>query len=124
MKFLRLMLIVFAIGFSSNSNAVPYTVMGVRSCGNWNEDRAEQSRAEQSNSRLDVLNSIIVVLPDTAWLMGYLSGIAESEKKNFLENVSGESLIFWINNYCQKNPLDKLDDAANVLVKELIKRMH
>jgi hypothetical protein len=40
MKFLRLLLIAFAIGFSTNSNAV--TVKGMKNCGAWVKNRAEQ----------------------------------------------------------------------------------
>jgi len=57
------------------------------------------------------------------WLMGYLSGL--NTAKAFpgydpLQSVnSSDQLILWMDNYCQKNPMSSLVDAATHLYIEL-----
>ncbi|MGA7749618.1 MAG: hypothetical protein WCA63_05675 [Gallionella sp.] len=104
MKFLRLMLIVFAIGFSSDSNAVAY--MGVTSCEEWvNRHSTNDSSMEE-------------------WILGYLSGLAAANNIDLLKGAQRKSLFSWMDNYCQKNPLKRIDSGAHDLALELIKRMN
>jgi hypothetical protein len=110
MKFLRLMLIVVAMMFSTNSNAL--IVMGNPSCGQWVKDRALQA-GDQTDA-----------LINKAWLVGYLSGLATSKRINFLKNSEAESIYLFMDNYCQKNPLNYVDNGADELAADLIKRMH
>jgi hypothetical protein len=109
MKFLRLVLIVFAIGFSTNGNASTekFTMIDAVSCGKWIEDHDAQPKSWPAAL-------------DEAWLVAYLSGLASGLKEDFLKTPDPNSLILWIDNYCRKNPLEDLSDAGNLLGKELI----
>ncbi|MGA7749616.1 MAG: hypothetical protein WCA63_05665 [Gallionella sp.] len=100
-----LMLFMFAIGYSTNSNAV--MLKGAIPCGEWVSTRS-------------TLNAMIY----DYWLIGYLSGVADSKNKNFLQGTDTASFELWMDNYCQKNPLDTIGDGGHELANELIKRTH
>lgn len=107
MKLFIVMLIVFSIGFSTNSNAVD--VIANRTCGVWAKDHAASSwEAAQ----------------DDSWLYGYLSGYAMESRVDFLHSTDADSIILWMNNYCNTNPLDYISVGVIKLKKELIGRMH
>ena len=112
MKFLRLMLVVVAIGFSSNSNA-DVAIKGSASCGEWIQYRSPTSGTEGGWR----------TLVSQSWLMGYLSGLAVGRNKNFMQNTDAQSIYLWMDNFCNSNPLDNLDTGGYVLADELQKRM-
>ena len=100
MKYLRLMLMLFAIEFASNGNAVEY--MGVTSCEEWvNRHSTNDSSMEE-------------------WLLGYLSGIAAGKNIDLLGGAERKSLFLWMDKYCKKNPLKRIDSGAHDLASELI----
>lgn len=101
MKFLRLMLVVFTIGFSTNCNAI--TVRGAPSCGNWFEDATR--------------------IGSKHWLNGFLSGAAAQKGEDILGVVDADSVFLWMDNYCRNNPLDSVFQGATKLTKELEKRI-
>lgn len=107
MKLLRLMLIVCAIGVSANSYAG--TVMGMPSCGKWVEERAKDSQQSELYK---------------TWIYGYLSGLANQSRLNFLNSADAATINLWLDRYCNENPLEQLGDGGDKLAKELIKRMH
>lgn len=90
---------------STAANAA--TIAGAPSCGTWVKDRASKDWPE---------------LADTMWLLGYLSGIATTSRSYFLRDTKNDSLTLWVDNYCQANPLDYLNDAGDKLASELIRR--
>ncbi|MGA7749620.1 MAG: hypothetical protein WCA63_05685 [Gallionella sp.] len=100
MKFLKLTLIVFAIGFSANSNAIQF--MGVPSCAEW-------------VSRHSTNNDVSM----EEWLLGFLSGLAAGKNIDYLKNADRESLFLWIDNYCKMYPLGRVDDGGHSLAEEL-----
>jgi len=102
--------IVFAIGFSANSNAV--TVKGMKSCGAWVKNHAKQSPPSLSAA------------VDNAWLDGYLSGVAVARNIDFLKGVDESIIHIWMNNYCSSHPSDLIGYAADALSVELKNRMH
>lgn len=108
MKFIRLILIVVAIGFSTNCNAL--RIMGDMSCGDWVD--------HHSTSSPDIQAVI-----QNNWVAGYLSGMAVGLNADILDSPSGESLILWLTNYCKNNPLDNMSTAASHLAVELKNRM-
>lgn len=101
MKFLRLLLVVFTIGFSTSSNAI--TVRGAPSCGNWFEDTTR--------------------IGSKHWLNGFLSGVSVEKGKDILEVVDADSVFLWMDNYCRSNPLGSVFQGATKLTKELEKRI-
>ena len=58
----------------------------------------------------------------TAWLIGFLSGIALDKGKNFLDGTDTDSLVLWVDNYCAANSLKNVAEAATVLSAELTKQ--
>jgi hypothetical protein len=108
-KFLRFLLIVFAVGYSAASNAV--TVKGMKSCGAWLKNRTEQP-APSLGTRVD-----------SAWLAGYLSGVAVARNIDFLKGVDESIIKSWMDNYCSSHPLDLMGNAADALSIELKNRM-
>lgn len=117
MKFLKLIWIVFAIGFSTNSNAVAIIGSSDTGCGLWIKNRVNQQTNQQTSINVNAIGA-------ENWIIGYLSGIAVITNSDFLIGVEAESIYLWMDKYCQKNPLNQIGDGGYDLAKELTKRMH
>jgi len=100
MKFLRLVLTVFAIGFSSNSDAIQF--MGVPGCEEWANRHSTNDAAAMEE-----------------WLLGFLSGLAAGQNKDLLKKVQKEYLFLWMDNYCQAYPSGRLDNGGHALAIQL-----
>lgn len=59
---------------------------------------------------------------DRNWLVGFVSGYAYGSGVDILKTTDPDSLYFWMDSYCMKNPLDRLIDGVNVLGAELAKK--
>ena len=57
-----------------------------------------------------------------AWFVGFLSGMAFESNKDLLKGTDNASITLWVTNYCQKNPLKSLSQAADELADELAKK--
>ena len=85
------------------------TVIGVRDCGQW---------VKESKSNISL----------KTWLIGFMSGLSEMHKFNRnkddpLSKInSNEQIYLWVDNYCQKNPLEEIDSAGAALFIELMKK--
>jgi hypothetical protein len=101
MKHLRLLLISFAIGFSSSAMAVDATIKGATECAEWTDNRANNSE-----------------LSDEIWLTGFLSGVARATNNDFLRYVDGTSIYLWMDNYCKIHPADDMATGAMAFYKE------
>ncbi len=58
-----------------------------------------------------------------AWVLGYLSGMAQGSNLNFwgrvgVNNLDNQSVFLWISNYCRANPLKLVSEAATDLFLE------
>ena len=83
-------------------------MLGTPSCGEW----VTETRKNSATS-----------IAFGFWLTGYLSGIAYGSGKDVLKDrPDREGLLLWIENYCQKNPLSKVNEAAQELARELLKK--
>lgn len=111
MKFLRLLLIVSAIGFSTNSIATGFTYIGSASCGDWVQNRTGGGDAK-----------LLLSTAQKFWLLGYLSGVANGSGVDFMRTSDAASFELWMDNYCRDNPLDNVADGAVKLARELIKK--
>ncbi|USU21332.1 hypothetical protein [Paraburkholderia fungorum] len=89
------------------SSADAVTVRGAPSCGTWVKDRLSDDWPQ---------------LTDKEWLIGYLSGVAITGRKDFLKGTDNDSLSLWVDNYCHANPLNDVADAGDALSRELIGR--
>ncbi len=111
MKVLPVILVLFAISFSTHSNAADsdgINRMGNQSCGEWVKYRTGKQN--------------IFDLRNSALLVGYLSGAAIYSGLDILKTVDMESLYLWMDKYCKKNPLSTTYDGADILFEELKKR--
>ena len=104
--FVALLVVIFSV-ISDCANAQVH-IRGGRSCGVWIEDkRNKDTRAEIGNQN---------------WLIGYLSGLASAWNKDILAGTDNPSIFLWVDNYCQTNPLMRLDDAAEALARDLLQQ--
>jgi hypothetical protein len=79
---------------------------GVVDCGQWLNDKTPSRKT---------------------WVLGYLTGVnamhnATTDKNPLGKINSADQIYVWIDNYCQKNPLKSVDDAAANLFFELLKK--
>jgi hypothetical protein len=90
------------------SPAASYTVRGagVSSCGAWSKER--------------VRGQSVIKGTYLAWVMGYLSRAAGQHQGDILAFVDPDAVEGWLDNYCDKNPLDNIVDAAEKLEAELV----
>jgi hypothetical protein len=110
MKNLFVVIVLVGItGFSPSSHAV--TVKGMEKCEAWVRNRAMQP-APSWDSRVD-----------SAWLAGYLSGVAVARNIDFLKGVDDKLINSWMDNYCRSHPSERVGYAADALSVELKNRM-
>ncbi len=91
-----------------NIQAQSKTTYGVVDCGSW---------LNKSNQALELSNN--------SWVLGYLTAMNMSGKypKNFLEKIKSANQIFvYLDNFCQKFPLENVVIGSGVLINELLKQ--
>lgn len=98
-----------ALALSTNlfaTEATAVTLMGVPTCAGWAEDR----RRDDNLSRVS-----------QAWLRGLLNGFAFASEKDFWESGDGltnDQVFFWMDRYCDENPLKRISHGAVTLMNE------
>ena len=90
---------------ASTLSAHAVEIRGARSCGKWIAGQADGQSASNE-----------------AWLVGFMSGLAFQSNQDLLKGTDNESITLWVNNFCQKNPLENLVTAAETLANELAKK--
>ena len=92
---------------SNQVNAVE--VRGMPSCGTWVKDRrdGEVNWAHLTN---------------ISWLIGFLSGLASATGRDALTGTNNDSIVLWMDNFCQANPLKDIEDGGTLLFIELAKK--
>ncbi|MBV7541991.1 hypothetical protein [Acidovorax sp. sic0104] len=83
-----------------------FTTFGDIDCGTWVQNPSPQN---------------------AVWLSGYMSGIAAMYEivhgEDPLKNVSSNAqMVLWMNEYCRKNPLNKVSKGGASLFAELAVR--
>ena len=99
--------VILLVGLIVSTGADAVNIRGVRSCGVWVADRAQNSFGSRT---------------DEAWFVGFMSGLAAMSGKDIITDSDNESLFLWVDNYCKINPLNSTGEAAEVLFLELIKK--
>lgn len=94
------LLCLFIIAAVFDSQAVE--TRGAPSCGAWIK---QKGTLQGSGSK--------------GWLVGFLTGVAVESDKDLLAGTESDSLFFWVDKYCQENPLNDLALAGWVLSVEL-----
>jgi len=110
MKTLSLIVLVLSFAITTPATAKDkdglYWILGARSCGEWVKDRKEGGWIETANM---------------AWIVGYISAYNQQTPDvfNILGSTGLEGIYFWMDKYCQENPLDGVSYGMDVLVIEL-----
>ncbi len=73
------------------------------SCGEWVVHR----------SKSDTL-----ALGNASWLLGYLSGIAIANGKDYLAGTENAAIYKWMDDYCKRNPLRDVSAGGNSFIAE------
>ncbi len=84
-------------------------IRGGISCAQWSWERGKQT-----------------ALFERAWLLGYLSAVAVKTGKEFwgapkgaeADRLQNEATYRWMDDYCRANPLQDVDDGAEILFAE------
>ena len=106
-RFLTTLLILALINCSSFAGEY-VSMSGNIPCGDWLKERkTEEFKRVVYENRL----------------MAYLSGVASGTGIDILKELSNNSAYFWIDNYCQKNPLETVYEGAGELAVELKKKI-
>ncbi len=102
--------LVFAAPASvvASQDTVQNRWMGDATCGGWRNAPGGFSSVEKAG----LLN----------WVLGFLSGRTADRGDNILAEVEVSSVAAWLDDYCDRNPLDYLVTAAFELEKALIAR--
>jgi hypothetical protein len=81
--------------------AMAYELLGPGgvSCGTWTADRRTDARLYQV---------------DQAWVLGFLSGVGYAHEDDL--DPLQDLVAAWINNYCQRNPMQEIVDAARAFL--------
>ncbi len=97
------MLLVSSLIVSTPVCAVTSLTISDASCASWLTARV---RSEQYQ---------------TAWLLGYLTGVSVGANVNILKGVGPEVIESWMDNYCKANPQLKMTDGTSDLIEVLLK---
>jgi hypothetical protein len=98
-----------ALALSTNllaTQAVALTLRGGSSCAEWAEDR----RLDDNVSKLS-----------RVWLQGLLNGFVIGAEKEFWDSGDGltnDQVNFWMDRYCDENPLKRVVNGAVTLMNE------
>jgi hypothetical protein len=59
----------------------------------------------------------------SAWVLGYVSAVnawASGLPADITRSMPNQSVLLWAKNWCRSHPLDKVADAADALIRELL----
>jgi hypothetical protein len=85
---------------------------GTQSCGSWSLERPPGGHGVSASG-----------VAMFSWILGYLSGANVNQKgSDFIRQTDSAGILAWMNNYCQKNPLNKIYQGADELKAELTSR--
>lgn len=69
-------------------------------------------------------NSVQDAVKDLTWLLGYMSGLAVATHVNILgSDDNAESMLKWVDTYCQLYPAKYLSDAGDLYYRFLKEQM-
>jgi len=102
-KVLSTMLLALCATVPMPAQAVTSLTIKDASCASWLEARARNEQYQ------------------TAWLLGYLTGVAVGADVDILKNARPEVIESWMDNYCKSNPQKKMTDGTSDLIDVLLK---
>jgi hypothetical protein len=83
---------------------------GYRSCGNWTSER--EGKTERSYEFAQ-------------WILGYITAVniyVLQYDDDVTKGADNAELLVWIDDYCRAHPLDRIEDAAEELLKVIRKK--
>ena len=95
--------IIFTLLMANFTNASGYQLygVGVGSCGEWVSERKAGSWHSKGQ-----------------WMLGVISAVGYYDIYS-LKQTDSQAFAVWMDNYCQKNPINQFSDGVYALVKEL-----
>lgn len=104
--FVSAVILALAMNASAKTGNKEITYLGTWDCGQWREATRKNNESVRQGYLM--------------WVTGFLSGTAIAlDLDTMLDNISSASVASWMDNYCQKHPLDKLVAGAAQLSTEL-----
>lgn len=102
-RILSLILITFFLSSLCQAQAAEWMVYGVGGdfCGQWVTKRKGDDWYSMGQ-----------------WMLGYITAAQDQAGQEF-KNTDSQSMAVWLDNYCQKYPLNEFLDGVRDLVKEL-----
>jgi hypothetical protein len=100
---LPIALLVSCLTVATPARAVTSLTIKDASCASWLDARA---RNEQHQ---------------TAWLLGYLTGVSVGANVDILKGVRPEVIEAWMDEYCRSNPQKRVTDGTSDLIDALLK---
>lgn len=97
------MLFVLCVTVPMPAWAVTSLTIKDASCASWLEARARNEQYQ------------------TAWLLGYLTGVSVGASVDILKGVRPEIIESWMDTYCKANPQKRMTDGTSDLIDVLLK---
>ena len=94
------LMIALLTNFTATQAEAVVDVFAFRTCADWAKDR-------KSN-----------ILFGQFSLIGMLNGLAYTSDKNFWADLEPDQVFFWMDRYCDNNPLSNTTDGAIKLMNE------
>lgn len=92
----------------------------LNSCGTWVTNRKATKKGTGESAAVKVIQ-VIGMNRQNDWISGFVSGASVFGGVPVGETTAASTYL-WIDNYCEKNPLDSLVDAAKAFAAGLLKR--
>jgi hypothetical protein len=100
---LSITLLASCLAVSMPAWAVTSLTIKDASCASWLDARARNEHYQ------------------TAWLLGYLTGVSVGANVNILKGTEPEFIESWMDDYCKSNPQKKMTDGTSDLIDVLLK---
>ena len=94
---------------------------GRDSCGSWVSNRKSAHAMSERVAGDELTQAWVDRVAQQKWVWGFVSGASVFGPRAF-DVAETAALEAWLDNYCQKSPLDSLLDATRALVLELYDR--
>jgi hypothetical protein len=107
---------IFLVGFSE-CNARNITIIGGNDCVKWALAKKSEEKVPKDN--LDWIGRATA----KSWVYGYVSGYNAGlpSKSNFLDSIDAETIVNWVDQYCEKYPTQNVTDSIDKLFVKLMK---
>ena len=96
---------------------------GTKSCGSYLPEYQTYLRYKQTNNILITDDSVFLTY--LSWIQGFLTAVNELNNMHIDDIQKGtdyDGIMSWIDNYCQKHPLENIQTATTLLMYELVKK--